>query len=221
MGAEGPGKAIVAHPDVDGLTFTGSYDVGTHILKTFHVGGPYMRPVVIEMGGKNPTIVTEKADLDKAALGVMRSAFGLSGQKCSACSRVFVHEDVKEAFTQKLVALAEQINVGDPTVKENYMGPVINRHAYENYQRWVADMAAAGDVLTGGKTLGENGYFVAPTVIDNLPDDNPYWKKELFLPIVKLQAYSDRDAAVAKANDVPFGLTAGFSVRTTPTLRGS
>lgn len=210
MGAEATGKALVANPDVDGLTFTGSYEVGTSILRTFHVNGPYMRPVVIEMGGKNPTIITEKADIEKAARGVMRSAFGLSGQKCSACSRVYVDRRIKDAFTERLVEMASELTVGDPTDKENYMGPVINERAYENYQQWVAEMAEAGKILLGGKTLGNNGYYVAPTIVDDLPPDNRFWKKELFLPIVKIATFDDKDEAMARANDVPYGLTAGF-----------
>lgn len=210
MGAEEPGKAIVASKDVDGITFTGSYDVGMEIMRNFASGGLYSRPVVLEMGGKNPTIVTENADIEKAAVGVMRSAFGLSGQKCSACSRVYVHESVKDEFTNKLVELTNEIGVGDPTDKANYIGPVINERSYENYQQWVAELAEAGTILAGGKTVEGNGYFVAPTIVDDLPEDNPFWKKELFVPIVKLTSYSDRDAAMAKANDVDFGLTAGL-----------
>lgn len=209
-GAAVPGKALVAHPDVSGITFTGSYNVGMSILRQFAAGGAYARPVVLEMGGKNPTIITKSANLDKAALGVMRSAFGLTGQKCSACSRVFVHDDVKDAFVQKLVALTEQIKVGNPTDKANYIGPVINQEAYDRYIESVAALGEAGDILVGGKTLGENGYYVAPTVVDNLPESSDYWQKELFLPIVKIAGYSDRDAAMARANNVLFGLTAGF-----------
>lgn len=209
-GAEGPGKAIVAHPDVAGITFTGSYDVGISILRNFAAAGPFARPVVLEMGGKNPTIITENADLDKAAIGVMRSAFGLSGQKCSACSRVYVHDSIKDDFLQRLVTLTEQISVGDPTDKANYIGPVINQRAYENFQRWVADLAESGTVLTGGKTLDDGGYYVAPTIVTDLPADHPLWKTELFLPIVKVAAFSDRDEAMARANDIPLGLTAGL-----------
>jgi 1-pyrroline-5-carboxylate dehydrogenase len=209
-GAEKPGKAIVAHPDVAGITFTGSYDVGMSIVRQFGLTGAYARPVVLEMGGKNPAIVTENADLDKAAIGVMRSSFGLSGQKCSACSRVFVHASVRDAFVEKLVALTEKINVGDPTDKDNYIGPVINADAYANYQKWVAQLADAGTILTGGTTLDMNGYYVTPTIVTDLPADNPLWKTEMFLPIVKIASYHDRDAAMNRANDVLFGLTAGL-----------
>lgn len=209
-GAEGPGKALVANPDVAGITFTGSYNVGMSILRSFGAAGTYNRPVILELGGKNPTIITENADLDKAAIGVMRSAFGLSGQKCSACSRVFVHESVKDEFLSKLLVLTENINVGDPTDKANYIGPVINATAYENYQNWVGQLAESGTILTGGKTLDMNGYYVTPTIVTDLPDDHPLWKTELFLPIVKVATFTDRNEAMARANDIPLGLTAGL-----------
>jgi 1-pyrroline-5-carboxylate dehydrogenase len=162
------------------------------------------------MGGKNPTIISNKADLDKAAVGVMRSAFGLQGQKCSACSRVYVHKDVKDEFVQKLVDLTQKINVGDPTQKENWMGPVINQSAYEDYKRFVADLSQHGRILHGGKVLDMNGYYVTPTIVDDLPEDHPLWKQEMFLPIVTIDEFADLDEAMARANDVEYGLTAGF-----------
>ncbi len=210
-GGDEPGKALVANKDVDGITFTGSYQVGMSILRDFGVAGQFARPVIAEMGGKNATIVTDKADIDKAALGVMRSAFGLQGQKCSACSRVFVHEDVKEAFTKKLVALTNDIQIGDPTIKENWMGPVINKASYQAYQKYVADMkAAGGELLTGGKTLDKSGYYVTPTVVDELPADHYSWKQEMFCPIIAVDSYSDKEAVMARVNDSELGLTAGF-----------
>jgi 1-pyrroline-5-carboxylate dehydrogenase len=209
-GAEETGKAITANPDVAGLTFTGSYEVGMSIIRNFAASGPYPRPVVIEMGGKNPTLITEKADLDKAAVGVTRSAFGLQGQKCSACSRVYVHKNVKNEFTSKLLAETAKIKVGDPTQQENWMGPVINETAFHNYQHHVEDLQQHGDILTGGQVLDDKGYYVAPTVVDNLPENHPLWKQEMFLPIVTLATYDDKEAAMQKANDVNFGLTAGF-----------
>ncbi len=209
-GADEPGKALVANRGVDGLTFTGSYNVGMSILRNFAAAGDFARPVVLEMGGKNPTIITNKADINKAAMGVMRSAFGLTGQKCSACSRVYVHKDVKEEFTNKLVELTNQIKVGDPTEKDVFMGPIINKEAYEAYQKYIADIQGQGDILTGGKTLDESGYYIAPTVVDNLPEDHYLWKHEMFAPVVAIEAYEDAEAIMAKANDVTFGLTAGF-----------
>ncbi|PID84669.1 MAG: 1-pyrroline-5-carboxylate dehydrogenase [Chloroflexi bacterium] len=203
------GQSLIDHPEVDGITFTGSYDVGMHILRSF-ANGRYPRPVIAEMGGKNPTIISNKADIDKAAMGVMRSAFGLQGQKCSACSRVYVHKDVKDEFVAKLLENTKKINVGDPTVKENWMGPVANKGAFKDYQEFVADLHANGDVLYGGKTLEGNGYYVAPTIVDNLPHEHRLWKQEMFLPIVTIAPFEDLNHAMLCANDVEYGLTAGF-----------
>jgi 1-pyrroline-5-carboxylate dehydrogenase len=210
-GGRSVGQTLVDHPDVDGITFTGSYEVGMHILRTF-AHGRYPRPVIAEMGGKNPTIISKKADLDKAAMGVMRSAFGLQGQKCSACSRVYVQNDLKADFMTKLIDLTSQIKVGDPTVKENWMGPVANKGAYNDYREFVADLHENGDVVFGGKVLEDagNGYYVAPTIVDNLPLEHRLWKQEMFLPIVTVAGYEDMDEAMKLANDVEYGLTAGF-----------
>jgi 1-pyrroline-5-carboxylate dehydrogenase len=172
--------------------------------------GKYPRPVIAEMGGKNPTIISKTADLDKAAMGVMRSAFGLQGQKCSACSRVYVHKDVKDEFMQKLLDLTSKIKVGDPTNQDVWMGPVANKSAFEDYQRFVADLRESGEIVYGGDTLPGNGYFAAPTIVDNLPEDHYLWKEEMFLPIVTVAPFEDMDEAMAKANDVEYGLTAGF-----------
>ena len=209
-GGDEAGKALTANPDVAGLTFTGSYPVGTSILRSFAVGGNYVRPVVIEMGGKNATIVTQHADLDKAAQGVMRAAFGLTGQKCSACSRVYVHESVKDAFTDKLVQMTNDLVIGDPTQRETFMGPIVNETAYKAYQKYVADLAKAGNILTGGKTLGGDGYFVAPTIADNLPEEHYLWKHEMFAPVLTMASYADPDEAMKRANHDTYGLTAGL-----------
>jgi 1-pyrroline-5-carboxylate dehydrogenase len=203
------GQTIIDSPDVAGITFTGSYDVGMHIIRTFSES-KLPRPVIAEMGGKNPTIVSDKANLDRAALGIMRSAFGLQGQKCSACSRVYVHRDVKDEFEQKLLDLTEKIHIGDPTIKENWMGPVANKAAFEDYQRFSNDLQENGRVLHGGKVLDLNGYYVMPTIVDNLPENHQLWTHEMFLPIVTIAEFDNFDDAMERANNVEYGLTAGF-----------
>lgn len=210
-GGDEPGKALTANDDVDGITFTGSYNVGMSIIRDFAGGGIFTRPVVAEMGGKNPTIITEQADLDKAAIGVMRSAFGLTGQKCSACSRVYVHNSVKDDFINRLVSMTEEkISVGDPTKKENYMGPIINETAYNAYQQYASELRESGKVLLGAETLDASGYYVAPTIATDLPEDHRLWKHEMFAPIVVVDGYDDADEAMSRANDTELGLTAGF-----------
>lgn len=208
------GQELLDNPEVDGWTFTGSYEVGMKVLQGARKG-PYPRPAIVEMGGKNPTIVSRTADLDKAAQGVMRAAFGMDGQKCSACSRVYVQEDVYEDFKNKLVDLTKSVKVGDPTRRDVFMGTVIDREAYERYQRSVEKArAGGGKVLVGGHALAEGelakGYYVEPTVIEGLPDEHELVKNELFVPILILSKVKSLDEAMAKANNTPYGLTAGF-----------
>ncbi len=210
LGGDDPGIALAANPDLAGLTFTGSYDVGMSIIRNFSTAAGYFRPVIAEMGGKNPAIVTANADLDKAALGVMRSAFGLTGQKCSACSRVYVDDAVKDEFLSKLVDLAADVAVGDPTEADTYMGPIISEAAYNAYQGYVSELSD-GEILAGGETLPlGNGYFVAPTVVTDLPDEHRLWRQEMFAPIVAVRGVESRDEAMRLANDVALGLTAGI-----------
>ena len=210
LGGDEPGMALTANPDLAGLTFTGSYEVGMSLIQSFTTAAGYYRPVIAEMGGKNPAIVSAKADLDKAALGVMRSAFGLTGQKCSACSRVYVDAAVKDEFLGKLVDLAAEVKVGDPTDADSYMGPIISEQAYQAYQRYINELDS-GRVLAGGETLDiGKGYFVAPTVVADLPDEHRLWQHEMFAPIVTVRGVDSADEAMRLANGVALGLTAGF-----------
>lgn len=207
------GQELQTNPDVDGWTFTGSYDVGMSVDRTAS-SGVYPRPAIIEMGGKNPAIVSNTADLTKAATGVMRAAFGLDGQKCSACSRVYVHEDVYEEFKAKLLEMTSAIKVGDPTRRDVFMGTVINKKAYQDYQRYMDTARADANVLVGGNVLTDGelakGYFVEATVLEGLPEDHKLVEKELFLPILHIAKAKSLDEAMEKANNTIYGLTAGF-----------
>lgn len=205
------GDEIVKHPDIAGITFTGSYEVGMSIYRDF--ARDYPKPVICEMGGKNPAIVSRKADLDKASDGVYRSAFGLQGQKCSANSRVFVEREVYDEFVQKLVEKTSKIVVGNPLEKDVYMGPVIDRAAVETYQEAVDEANDKGEILAGGEVLTEGefgrGHFVLPTVAA-VPLDSWLWKRELFVPFTVVTAVDSLDEALERANDTEYGLTAGF-----------
>jgi 1-pyrroline-5-carboxylate dehydrogenase len=205
------GDEIANNPDVAGLTFTGSYDVGMKVYKEF--AKDYPKPVICEMGGKNPTIVTAKADLDKATDGVMRSAFGLQGQKCSANSRVYVERPVYDAFVSKLKEKTDAIAIGNPLIKEVYLGPVINEAAVETFEEASAEAKKNGEVISGGEVLRDGdlarGNFVQPTVV-TVPRDSWIWKRELFVPFVAVDAYDTLDEALRLANDTEYGLTAGF-----------
>jgi 1-pyrroline-5-carboxylate dehydrogenase len=207
------GQALIEHPKVAGVTFTGSFDVGMKIFRDF-AHGPWIRPTILELGGKNPTIVSRHANLEDAATGIVRSAFGLQGQKCSACSRVFVEEPVYEDMVERLVALTNKMVVGDPTERTVNLGPVINKGSYRDYQNFNEDLSQHGQILTGGRVLVDGdmakGYFAAPTLVDSLPLDHPLWKTEMFVPITTIAPVKSLEEAMGIANDVAYGLTAGF-----------
>ena len=213
----GPGRTVGQelqdNPDIDGWTFTGSYDVGMQVARNA-LAGRYPRPAIIEMGGKNPTVISDKANLEKAVQGVVRSAFGLDGQKCSACSRVYVHKDVYDDFVGKLVAATSKLKVGDPSTREAFMGTVIDKGAYEDYQRYMAEARQDGQVLFGGSTLTDGdyakGYYVQPAIVAGLAENHPLVKNELFLPILHVAKVGSVEEGLHRANDTQYGLTAGF-----------
>lgn len=216
----GPGSAVGAelqeNRGVDGLIFTGSKQVGMQVYH--HFAKDFPKPTISEMGGKNPAIVTASADLDEAAEGVMRAAFGFDGQKCSACSRVYVDNRVKDRFIELLVDYTRnRAKVGDPTLKETFMGPVINKAALDTYKR-AADQArrdggkfhAGGNQLTSGDM--QYGYFVEPAVVE-LPSSHPLFQEELFVPFVVVAGVDSFDQAMKLANDSEYGLCAGIYSR--------
>lgn len=208
------GEEIRRNESVDGIVFTGSYDVGMYLYKNFAT--TYPKPVIAEMGGKNPVIITENADLDLAAEGVARGAFGFSGQKCSATSRVYVDKRVKGDFLDRLVDFtAKKIAVGFPTERATFTGPVMNDKAVETWQQAVDDtVAAGGRVVVGGNRITDgdfaHGYYVQPTVVDELTPEHRVFRDELFVPFVAVQEVESLEEGMRLANDVQFGLTAGI-----------
>jgi 1-pyrroline-5-carboxylate dehydrogenase len=165
----------------------------------------------------------ESADLDRAAQGIYRSAFGMNGHKCSACSRVYVHRAVADDLLARLCKLADDTKLGDPLERGVFAGPLATKAGYEDYQRYVAAARAAGDetgqqcVRAGGAVVTDgpfaHGYFVRPTVLAGLPRDHALVREELFVPIVAVEPVSSLDEALALANDTRFGLTAGLFSR--------
>ena len=207
------GAALVAHPDIAGITFTGSHQVGMGIARSM-VAGPVPKPCIAEMGGKNAAIVTARADLQRAAAGILRSAYGMGGQKCSALSRIFVEERVAPALIATLSEGIRAIRVGDPTQRQNWLGPVINDTALANYRRYSAALNNEGStIIAGGNTYAEGalaaGHYCEPTLA-MAPLDHPLWRQEMFLPIAMLAPVPDRECAMALVNDSELGLTAGF-----------
>lgn len=206
------GQAVIESPEVDGLTFTGSYDVGMKIFRDF-AQGSYVRPTILELGGKNAAIVSRHADVETAAIGILRSSFGLQGQKCSACSRVIVEEPIYAALVERLTALTNKLVIGDPVERSVYTGPVVNKSSYRDFQNFCEQISQSGRFLTGGKVLTEGkyarGFFCQPTLAE-LPREHPLWKQEMFIPITTLGKVSSLPEAMQWANEVNYGLTGGF-----------
>ncbi len=208
------GQALVDNQDVDGATFTGSFDVGMKMYRDF-ANRNYVRPIVLELGGKNPVIVSRNADLTDAATGIVRSAFGLQGQKCSAASRVIVEEPVYDELVKRLKDMTGKLVIGDPTERATYLGPVINHSAYNDFKNFNEEInQGGGKFLTGGhvKTGGmfDKGYYCEPTFVTDLPFSHRLWQYEMFLPITTIGKVSNLDEAMKIANNVNYGLTAGF-----------
>ncbi len=205
------GDALWKHPGVDGIVFTGSKEVGMRMVREF--SSNFAKPALMELGGKNPTYVSETANLDDAALGVMKSAFGLQGQKCSACSRVYVHREVYDAFLAKLIDKTKALKLGDPTEKDVFFGPVINAKALKTFDGAVESAKKGGKVLLGGGRLKggifDKGHFVEPTIVE-LPLDHELFLRELFVPILAVGKVKDLDEAIAQSNKADYGLTAGI-----------
>jgi len=205
------GQTLQDHPDIDGIVFTGSYDVGMRLFHSFSKTWP--RPCIVEMGGKNPAIVSRHGDLDEAAEGIMRSAFGFGGQKCSANSRVYVERPVHDELVRLLVEKTEAITVGDPLLRSNWMGPIIDQRAVDRHQAAVAEARRDGTVFVGGERLSdagmERGFYVEPTVVGNLPASHRLFRDELFAPLTAVAAVDSLDEALTLANDSVYGLTAG------------
>jgi len=187
--------------------------VGMGIYRNF-AAGRYPRPCIAEMGGKNPAIVSRNANLEDAATGIVRSAFGLQGQKCSANSRIFVEAPVKDKLAALLLEKTRALKVGDPTARENWLGPVINASSYREFSEYSEELSQAGDILHGGRQLTDGdygrGYFCEPTLVDGVDLSHRLWQHEMFLPITMLSAVDSLDEAMRRANDVAYGLTAGF-----------
>jgi 1-pyrroline-5-carboxylate dehydrogenase len=206
------GKIIINDDKISGLVFTGSKDVGYTLYKNSADIKP--RLIIAELGGKNPTIVTKTADLDKAAEGVSRAAFSYAGQKCSACSRVYVQKNVKEEFIAKLITKVKKINVENPNKINCDVGPLINFNALQNFKKYVDIASQDGRILYGGKVKEEGnlkyGYYVSPTIVSEISLDNILFKKELFLPFLCIGEFDQFYEALDLCNNSEYGLTAGL-----------
>jgi 1-pyrroline-5-carboxylate dehydrogenase len=175
----------------------------------------YVHPLILELGGKNPVIVSKNADLERASLGIIRSAFGLQGQKCSAASRVLIEDSVYDDMVSRLKDAASKLVIDDPTERSTYNGPVINKSSYNDFKNYCEEInQGGGKFLIGGnvKTGGifDKGYFCENTFVTDLPLTHRLWKQEMFLPIATIGKVKNMGEAMQIANDVNYGLTAGF-----------
>lgn len=207
------GEKLVGHRDIAGVAFTGSYAAGMSIFRGL-AQGAYTKPLLAELGGKNATFVTASADIDMAAKAVARAAFAMSGQKCSACSKVYVAQPVREAFTDRLISFTAGLRCGDPILRETYLGPVINAATGERFERAVAEAREQGRIVHGGRILDGTGFaggvYLEPTIVCDRDGDHWTSRQELFAPFLSVLPFSDLDQAVADSNRGIHGLTAGI-----------
>jgi 1-pyrroline-5-carboxylate dehydrogenase len=205
------GEALYSHRGLDGLTFTGSHATGMQVFHGF--SRDYPRPAICEMGGKNPAIVTASADLGRAALGVARSAFGFSGQRCSGCSRVLVAREVHDEFAALLDGRRREVRVASPLDPTTKVGPVISAESVQRLLEAARECRAAGWVVHGGSALLEgelqHGNYAEPTVAE-IPTASRLLREELFTPFVAIHPVASLDHALELANGLVFGLTAGL-----------
>ena len=202
------GRILSSDSNIAGIVFTGSRETGLEIYHNATKDEP--KVVVTEMGGKDAIIVTNKASLEKAVEGVVRAAFGYSGQKCSACSLLFVQEGIYDKFLKMLVDRTKSMTPKDPREKDAFVTPVVNRSAYEKFKEFASKLPHEGKVVCGGKTVDRKGYYVEPTIVTDLKKDSFAVKNELFVPILSVLKFRTLEEAVAQINDSRYGLTGGI-----------
>lgn len=205
------GDTLVNHPKTRFVSFTGSKEVGIHINETaakVQPGQIWLKRVVAEMGGKDSIVVDAGVDLDRAAQGVTASAFGFSGQKCSACSRVIVHTAVYDRFVALLAEKAGALRLGDPADPATHVGPVVNRGSHSSIMAYIQKgLLEGGRVVAGGSPGSPEGYFIQPTVIADVKPDATIAQEEIFGPVLAVIRAQNFDDALAIANNTEFGLT--------------
>jgi 1-pyrroline-5-carboxylate dehydrogenase len=204
------GNALVENPQIRFIAFTGSKEVGLHINREAAVHRPgqiWIKRVIAEMGGKDFIIVDEDADIESAANGAVASAFGFQGQKCSACSRLIIHEKIYSEFVQKLVEKVKRLKVGPSQDPSNYMGPVINENAMKSILRYIEIGKKEGRLATGGGPVAGDGFFIQPTVFADVDPKARIAKEEIFGPVLSVIKAKDFNDAIRIANDTEYGLT--------------
>jgi len=204
------GDYLVDHKDTRFISFTGSRDVGLRIFERsskISKGQIWMKRLIAEMGGKDTIVVDSEADLDLAAQSIVASAFGFAGQKCSACSRAVVVEDVYERVLNRVVELTNQLVVGDPSDQKVFVGPVNDNNAFKKIMDYIEIGKNEGKLMTGGEGDNSTGYFVKPTVFADLKPNARIMQEEIFGPVVAFAKAKDFDEALEIANNTEYGLT--------------
>jgi RHH-type proline utilization regulon transcriptional repressor/proline dehydrogenase/delta 1-pyrroline-5-carboxylate dehydrogenase len=210
------GAHLVSHPDVHLIAFTGSREVGCRIYTDASIvqkGQKHLKRVIAEMGGKNALIVDESADLDQAVVGAVKSAFGYTGQKCSACSRIIVLESVYDSFVDRFVEATGSLNIGPTDLPSTEVGPVIDEKAQARIREYIETGKKEAE-LALEMPIPEVGYFVSPTVFKNVPPDAVIAMEEIFGPVVAIIKVSNFEQALAVANGTDYALTGGLYSRT-------
>ncbi len=215
------GNAIVKHPSIDMITFTGSKEVGLDIIYESSVVRPNQRnikKVIAEMGGKNCIIVDEGADIDEAVKGILYSAFGFSGQKCSACSRVIGVGDIYERLVDRLTSAASDLIVGRAENSASFLGPVIDKDSFERLNKFIENCNKEYEI--GYSTIAPlGGYFIGPHIYKNVPANSKLWQEELFGPILASLKCNSFAEAIDVANDSPYALTGGIYSRSPKSIK--
>ncbi|WP_282034915.1 L-glutamate gamma-semialdehyde dehydrogenase [Metabacillus indicus] len=203
------GDYLVDHPKTRFISFTGSRDVGLRIFNRasqLNDGQIWLKRVIAEMGGKDTIVVDKEADLELAAQSIVKSAFGFSGQKCSACSRAVIVEDVYDQVLNRAVELTKELTVGNPT-ENHFMGPVIDQAAFDKIMSYVEIGKEEGRILAGGEGDSSKGFFVQPTIVADVDPKARLMQEEIFGPVVAFAKAKDFDEAIEIANNTEYGLT--------------
>jgi 1-pyrroline-5-carboxylate dehydrogenase len=204
------GDALVDHPKTRLIAFTGSKEIGIRINERaakVQPGQIWLKRTILEMGGKDSIIVDETADLDAAADAITQSAFGFQGQKCSACSRAIVVEDVYDKLLEKVAERTKKLTVGDPTKPDTYMGAVIDQKAFNKISEYIDIGKKEGKLVAGGTADDEKGYFIEPTIFADVKPDARLSQEEIFGPVLAFIKAKDYDEALEIANNTEYGLT--------------
>lgn len=206
------GDYLVDHPKTRFVSFTGSREIGTRIFERAGIvhedkGQIWLKRTIIEMGGKDTIIVDQDADLELAAESIVQSAFGFSGQKCSACSRAVIHDAVYDIVKNRVVELTKEMTAGDPATNEHFTGPVIDQAAYDKIMGYIKIGKNEGTLIAGGNGDQTKGWFISPTVFADVDPQARIMQEEIFGPIVALTSAKSFDEAIKIANNTAYGLT--------------